>query len=332
MKIILDAHGGDNAPKEIVIGAALAAKELGVEMILAGRTDEIQHTAQQNGIDLKQLGIEIIHAADVISMNDTPTDILKSKRGSSMAAGLSALAEGKGDAFISAGNTGALLAGGTLIVKRVKGVKRPAIATLIPSATGHHTMLIDSGANADCRPEYFVQFGLMGQIYMRDILHIKNPSVGLLNVGTEETKGTQLVLDAYQLLKQDSGINFYGNVEGRDLTSGVCDVIVTDGFTGNIALKVVEGAGSFIKQSLKSLFTANIKTKIGALLVKDGLASFKKAIDYTEHGGAPLLGLQKPVIKAHGSSNAKAIKNAVRQAKYCIEADISGKLSGLFQE
>jgi glycerol-3-phosphate acyltransferase PlsX len=310
VKIIVDGFGGDNAPLEVLKGCASAVNEYGVDILITGKEDTIKQMAEKNGISLK--GIEILNAEQQITMEDSPRDILKAKSDSSMAVGLSVLAQGKGDAFVSAGNTGALVFGASYIVKCIKGIKRPALAPILPSDTGCY-MLLDGGANLECRPQMLQQFGIMGSIYMEKIIHKSKPRVGLVNVGSEETKGGALQKQAYELLK-DASINFYGNIEARDIPYGVCEVVVADGFTGNIILKLTEGLGLTFAGYLKALFKRNILTKLAALMVMSGISDFKKKMDYTEYGGAPLMGIKKPVIKAHGSSNAKAFKNAIRQA------------------
>jgi glycerol-3-phosphate acyltransferase PlsX len=261
--------------------------------------------------------VAVAHASQVVEMSDSPASSGRDKPDSSMAVGLKMLAAGEGDAFVSAGNTGALLAGAILSVKRIRGIKRAALAPVIPTKSGG-AILIDCGANLECKPGYLLQFGYMGSLYAQKVLGMDTPRVGLLNVGAEETKGTEVIKEAYQLLKGADGagkLRFIGNVEGRDVAFGAADVVVSDGYGGNIFLKTMEGVGLFFADMLKGLFTKNIGTKLSALMVKKGLRAFKKTLDYTETGGSPLLGLQKPVIKAHGSSNAKAIKNAIRQAK-----------------
>jgi glycerol-3-phosphate acyltransferase PlsX len=257
-------------------------------------------------------------------MSDSPSASGKDKPDSSMAVGLKMLAAGEGDAFVSAGNTGALLAGAIFTAKRIKGIKRAALAPIVPTKAGS-AILIDCGANLECKPEYLLQFGLMGSLYAQRALGVENPRVGLLNIGAEETKGLEVHQEAYKLLRDASHakkLNFIGNIEGRDASFGAADVIVSDGYGGNIFLKTMEGVGLFFADTLKGLFYQNALTKLSALIVKGGLRSFKKKLDYTETGGSPLLGLQKPVIKAHGSSNAKAIKNAVRQAKNFAEGGV----------
>ena len=319
MKIIVDAFGGDNAPLEIIKGCAMAVEKYDdVEIILTGDEETIRKVADDENISMER--IEIVHAPDVIEMSDHPTELMKSKKNSSMAVGLRLLADGGGDAMISAGSTGAMLTGATLIVKRIKGVKRPALAPVMPNADGKF-MLIDCGANADCRPEMLVQFGIMGSAYMEKVLGVKKPRVCLANIGAEESKGRELELETYKLLKT-APVNFTGNIEARQVPLGDADVVVADGFTGNIMLKLYEGMAKFFAGELKTLLTANAKSKLAALLVMKNVKAFRKKVDYSEYGGAPLLGTAKPVIKAHGSSDAKAFYNAVRQAKTFTETGV----------
>lgn len=323
MKIAVDAFGGDNAPLEIIKGAVAAKNEYGVDILLTGNEDIIKSVAVDNNIDIS--GIEIAHTEEVFDMHDQPTDIVRSKKNTSLGLALQLVAEDKADAFVSAGSTGAVVAGATFIVKRIKGVKRPALGTVLPSRTKKF-ILMDCGANAECRPEMLQQFGIMASLYMQNIEGVENPEVGLLNIGTEDTKGTPLQLEAYKLLKE-SPINFVGNIESREMPAGVCDCIIADGFTGNIALKLYEGVAMNLMKMIKGVFTTNFKTKISYLLAKSEMKGLKKFADYGEVGGAPLLGVKKPVIKAHGGSDAKAIKNAIRQAKLCIENDVINKIS-----
>ena len=323
MKIAVDAFGGDNAPLEIIKGAVAAKNEYGVDILLTGNEEIIRSVAVDNNIDIS--GIEIAHTEEVFDMHDQPTDIVRSKKNTSLGLALQLVSEDKADAFVSAGSTGAVVAGATFIVKRIKGVKRPALGTVLPSRTKKF-ILMDCGANAECRPEMLQQFGIMASLYMQNIEGVENPEVGLLNIGTEDTKGTPLQLEAYKLLKE-SPINFVGNIESREMPAGVCDCVIADGFTGNIALKLYEGVAMNLMKMIKGVFTTNFKTKISYLLAKSQMKSLKKFADYGEVGGAPLLGVKKPVIKAHGGSNAKAIKNAIRQAKLCIENDVINKIS-----
>lgn len=323
MNIIVDAFGGDNAPLEVIKGTAQAAAELGVDIILTGNEKIIRETAEKNGISLEK--ISIIHTESVIDIHEEPTEVIKSKKDCSMAVGLQALADGKGDAFVSAGSTGALVVGSTFIAKRIKGVKRPALAPILPSANGH-IILMDGGANVDCRPEMLMQFGIMGSCYMEKVMGISSPKVGLLNVGAEDTKGREIDKEAYKLL-QNAPVDFYGNLEARDLPKGVCQVAVSDGFTGNIALKLYEGMGSFFAGELKGMLMGGLGGKLAALLIMKKVKAFKKKLDYKEVGGAVLMGIAKPVIKAHGSSDARAFYNAVRQAKQCVDGDVIGEIT-----
>ena len=322
MKIIVDAFGGDNAPKAVLEGASLAVKELGVEIIAVGDEEAINACAAEN--DIRMEGITVRHAPDVLTMHDNPTDVLKKKPDSSLAVGLRMLREGEGDAFVSAGSTGALLVGATLLVKRLPGIKRPALATVIPGAE-HPYLLCDCGANADCRPEMLVQFARMGAAYAEKVMGVAYPAVGLINNGTEESKGGELQLAAHGLLKE-SGLHFIGNVEARELNAGACDVAVCDGFTGNVVLKLTEGVAKLMSGKIKKVFAGSFAGKLAYLLTRPAIKEFRASMDYTEYGGAPILGVCAPVIKAHGSSNAKAIKNAVRQAKACVENDVVGAI------
>lgn len=315
-KIIVDGFGGDSAPAEVLKGCRLAVDELKAQILLTGDEEKLRAAARELGVSLD--GIEILHAPDVITMEDDPTDIRRAKKESSMAVGLRALAEGKGDAFVSGGNTGALAVGATLYVKRMAGVKRAALATVVPCDGGCY-LLLDAGANAECRPEMLAQFGVMGSVYMERVQGVKNPRVGLVNVGVEEHKGGETQRAAYQLLKQ-APVNFVGNVEARDIPAGAADVCVCDGFTGNVILKLTEGLASSLMGKIKGLFLASPLTKLAALTLKSGIKELKAQMDYSEYGGAPLMGIARPVIKAHGSSNAKAFKNAIRQAMRFVES------------
>lgn len=311
MRVVVDAYGGDNAPLEIIKGAAAASNEYGVDITLTGNQTEIEKIISENALSFRG-ELKIIHTEDVISMHDDPTSLLKAHSESSMALAFKELVEDRADAFVSAGSTGAVVVGGTLMVKRIKGIKRPALAGLIPSPDGHY-MLMDMGANAECRPEMLEQFGIMASAYLSRVEGIENPKIGLLNIGTEDTKGAELQKQAYALLKQ-APINFVGNIESREMPKGVCDAVITDGFTGNIALKLIEGTAVTFFKMVKGVMYKNIFNKLAALVLKKDLYSLKGMMDSSEVGGAPLLGVRKTVIKAHGSSDAKAIKNAVKQA------------------
>lgn len=328
MRIIVDAFGGDHAPLEVLKGCALAKEEYGVEITLCGDEEKIRACAKDNGIALD--GMDILHAPAVIPVEADPTTLLKEYADSSMAMGMKALKNGEGDAFVSAGSTGALVVGASLIVKRLKSVRRVGLATVIPNANKFY-LLMDAGANAECRPEMLAQFGVMGSVYMERLKGVKNPRVGLINIGTEETKGLELQLESYKLL-QKAPVNFIGNVEARGLALGECDVAVCDGFVGNVALKLTEGLAKYFSNELKGMFMANLKTKIAALLMKDKISAFKKSMDYKEHGGAPLLGASLPVIKAHGSSDAKAFKNAIRQAKEYVDNKVIEEMQNALHE
>ena len=323
MNIIVDAFGGDNAPLEVIKGAADAVAKLDVDVTLTGNESIIKKTAEENGISLDR--ISIIHTESVIDIHEEPTEVIKGKSDCSMAVGLKALADGKGDAFVSAGSTGALVVGATFIAKRLKGIKRAALAPILPTAKGH-VILMDGGANVDCQPEMLLQFGIMGSCYMERVMGLKSPKVGLLNVGAEDTKGREMDIEAYKLLK-DAPLDFYGNLEARELPFGVCQVAVSDGFTGNIALKLYEGMGSFFAGELKGMLTSGLSGKLAALMIMPKVKAFKKKLDYTEVGGAVLMGISKPVIKAHGSSNAKAFYNAIRQAKNCVDGKVIEAIS-----
>ena len=329
MKIILDAMGGDNAPQAPVLGAIEAAKTYGSQITLVGRGEEILNVLRKEGIDDLPDGIEIANADDVVDMHDDPASVIHKRKNSSMVIGLKMLADGQGDAFISAGSTGALLTGATLIVKRVKGIRRAAMGPAMPNKAGGKTVILDCGANAECTPEFLLQFGLVGSLHARKTYGIENPRVGLLNIGTEDSKGTPLQKEAYGLLKQagDQGlINFVGNVEARDVPLGAVDVVVCDGFSGNVLLKSIEGTAMFMGSLMKRMFKKNLITNIGALCCMSGIKNLTKMLDYREIGGTEFLGIRKPVIKAHGSSDAVAFRNAVRQAELAASGDISAEL------
>lgn len=317
MNIIVDAFGGDNAPVEIVKGCIEAKEEFGIDITLVG-TNELNSICKENDLSIEDFSIE--YAESVISQNEAGTDILKKKKDSTMAVGLKLLADGKGDAFISAGNSGALCAGATFIVKRIKGIKRPAFAPLLPKSNGFF-MLLDAGANVECKPQYLLQFAQMGSIYMEKVMGIKNPTIGLANVGTEEHKGTSLQLDAYKLL-QDSDLYFSGNIESRNIVLNGTDVVVCDGFTGNMILKTYEGVAKALLSEIKSIFNKNVKNKMAASILLKDLKEFKKKFDYNEFGGAPIIGCTKPVFKAHGSSTAKTFKNALRLTKEYVNQNV----------
>ncbi len=318
MKIIVDAMGGDHAPQAPVAAAVKAVSEMGVQIILVGKRDVLENELKKNNYSGQDITIE--DADDVVSNHEEPVKAVRTKKNASVVVAANMLKDGKGDAMLSMGNTGALLAAGLLIVGRIKGILRPALAALLPSAKGPK-MLIDAGANTNCKAENLVQFGIMGSIYMKNVLEIENPTVGLMSNGEEEGKGDELTKETFPLLK-NAPVNFIGNIEGRDVMEGTADVITCDGFVGNVILKTVEGMGHVVSQKIKGIFLKNIFSKIGALFVMSGINEFKQTMDYREYGGAPLLGTKKPVIKGHGSSDAKAVFSAIYQAKKFVETNV----------
>ena len=329
MKIILDAMGGDNAPQAPVLGAIEAVKRYNADIILVGRGQEILEVLKKNGLDTLPEGMEIAHADDVGDMHDDPATVIHKRKNSSMIIGLKMLADGKGDAFVSAGSTGALLTGATLLVKRVRGIRRAAMAPAMPTKAGTKVIICDCGANAECTPEFLLQFGLVASAYSKFTLGVENPKVGLLNIGSEDSKGTQLQRDAYALLKDASDrglLNFTGNVEAREVPLGAVDVVVCDGFSGNILIKSIEGTAMFMGSMLKRMFKKNLGSKLGYLLCKSGVQDMMKLLDYREIGGTQFLGIKKPVIKAHGASDALAFRNAVKQAMTAAEGDFTAQL------
>ena len=320
MKIIVDAMGGDNAPGEIVKGAVRAQRELGVEIVLVGRREDVEACLKaENCTD-----IPVIDAREVITMEDDPSTATRRKKDASMTVGLNQLRDGAADAMVSAGSTGALLTGATLIVKRIRGIRRAALAPVLPAGE-HGVMLIDCGANVECTPEYLLQFAYMGSFYAKKMMGCPEPRVGLLNVGTEDTKGGSLQHETFALLKQadaEGRIRFIGNVEGTGVFNGGVDVVVTDGFTGNVLLKATEGVIKYMMKSLKGVFYASLPNKLAAAVLKKDLKAMAKSMDVNEVGGTALVGISKPVIKAHGSSNAASIFAAIRQAKIFVESGI----------
>ena len=320
MKIIIDAMGGDNAPAAVVKGAVRAKKELGVDIVLVGREEDVKACLENEGCS----DIEIVDAREVVTMEDDPSTATRRKKDSSMTVALNLLKDGKGDAVVSAGSTGALLTGATLIVKRIRGIRRAALAPVLPAGE-HGIMLIDCGANVECTPEYLLQFAYMGSFYAKKLMGCDNPRVGLLNVGTEDTKGGELQHQSFELLKQaheEGRINFVGNVEGTGVFAGAADVVVTDGFTGNVLLKATEGCIKFMMTQLKGVFYKNTKNKLAAAVLKSDLAQMKRSMDVNEVGGTALIGISKPVIKAHGSSDDKSIFAAIRQAVGVVNSGI----------
>ena len=329
MRIILDAMGGDHAPEAPVLGAIEAAKAYASQITLVGRGEDILNVLKEHHIENLPEGVKIANAEDVVDMHDDPANVIRKKPNSSMVLGLKMLADGQGDAFVSAGSTGALLSGATLLVKRVKGIRRAAMGPAMPNKAGGKTVILDCGANAECTPEFLLQFGLVGSLHAKATYGVENPKVGLLNIGTEDTKGTPLQKEAYGLLKQasDKGlINFVGNVEARDVPLGAVDVVVCDGFAGNVLLKSIEGTAMFMGSLISKMFKKNLLSKLAAALVMKDIKAFKKLLDYREIGGTQFLGIKKPVIKAHGSSDAIAFRNAIRQAEEAAAHDISAQL------
>ncbi|MEA4993969.1 MAG: phosphate acyltransferase PlsX [Oscillibacter sp.] len=316
MKIIVDAMGGDNAPVEIVKGALAAHRAYGMEIVLVGRAAQVLGAVEGCGEKTLPAGMQIKDAAEVVEIADDPATAFKKKKDSSLTVGLNMLKEGLGDGFVSAGSTGALLAGATLVVKRIRGVRRAALCPQIP-VLGGKAVLCDAGANAECTPEYLLQFAFLGSLYAQKVMGMERPRVGLLNIGAESEKGDTLRHETYAVLDEAGRagrLHFIGNIEASDAMLGEADVIVADGFTGNVMLKSLEGTAKLMSKELKGLFLSGTKTKLAALLMKDKMAEFKRMMDPGEVGGTPFLGITKPVIKAHGGSDARAIQNAVRRA------------------
>ncbi len=329
MKVILDAMGGDLAPEAAVLGALDANRDFGAQVTLVGKSEEILEILRKSGCNNLPEGMEIAGAEDVVDMHDDPSKVIHQRKNSSMVVGLRMLAQGQGDAFVSAGSTGALLTGATLLVKRIKGIRRASMGPAMPNKKGGNTVIVDCGANAECTPEFLLQFGLVGSAYAKKRLGVENPKVGLLNIGTEDSKGTQLQKDAYALLTeaaQKGLLNFVGNVEARDVPLGAVDVVVCDGFSGNVLLKSIEGTAMFVGSLMKKMFKKNALSKLGYLLCSSGVKDMMKLLDYHEIGGTQLLGIQKPVIKAHGASDRLAFRNAIRQAMEAAENDITPEL------
>ena len=329
MKIILDLMGGDNAPLAPLDGAAQAVREYGVEIIGLGDEALIRKTAAEHSIPLD--GIELVHCTENIEMCDEPARAVRQKKDSTIVVGLNMLKEGRGDAFVSAGSTGALHVGTSLIVRALRGIKRPALATMIPAQKGAY-LLLDCGANVECRVDMLEAFAVMGTCYMKRVEGIQDPSCALVNNGAEESKGTPLLRETHQKLKTTPGIRFVGNIEPRDIPAGNVDVVVCDGFTGNVVLKLTEGVAKMVMGMVKGAFLSGLAGKVAYLLIRGQVANLKKQMDSEEYGGAPFLGARQPVIKAHGSSKAKGIKNAIRQAKKCVENDLCGTMQAALDE
>ena len=319
MRIVVDGMGGDNAPKAVVGGVVEAIKEYDVEIVVTGDKDLLEKEFSSYEFDRSKL--EIIHTTEVIENEDKPVQAIRRKKDSSMVVGLNLIKEKKADAIVSAGSTGALLTGATLIVGRIKGIDRPCLCPCMPNIKGSMTIIADSGANADCKPRNLSEFAMMANIYLKKVLNVESPRIGIANIGSEEGKGNELVKAAYEELKS-MDLNFVGNIEGRDVIEYKADVIVCDGFTGNIMLKTCEGVALGMMKLMKETLMSSTKGKLGALLIKDDLRKLKAFLDYSEYGGAPFLGVKGGVIKAHGSSDAKAIKNAINQAIHFVNGNV----------
>ena len=330
MKIILDAMGGDFAPEAPVLGAIDANQAYGAQITLVGRGEEILEVLKKHNIENLPEGVEIAYADEVVDMHDDPANVIRKKKNSSMVVGLRMLTEGQGDAFVSAGSTGALLSGATLSGKRVKGIRRAAMAPSMPTKTGKKVIICDCGANAECTPEFLLQFGLVASMYAKKTLNVENPRVGLLNIGTEDTKGTQLQLDAYALLTKahEQGlINFVGNVEARGVPLGEVDVVVCDGFSGNVLIKTIEGTAMFFGSMMKhKIFKRSTMSKVGYLFCRKGVDDVMKMMDSRVVGGTQFLGIKKPVIKCHGNSDRLAFRNGIRQAIQAAQGNFSDEL------
>ncbi|MDD7215082.1 MAG: phosphate acyltransferase PlsX [Anaerovoracaceae bacterium] len=319
MRIILDGMGGDNAPAAVVEGAVIASKDIEHEIVIIGQEELIQNELNKYRYNPKK--ISVVNAREVITNEEAPVRAVRSKKDSSIVRGINMVKNGEGDIFISAGSTGALLSGGLFILGRIQGIDRPALASVYPIVGGTPSLLVDAGANAECKPNNLLEFGIMGNIYMEKVIGRENPKVGLVNIGTEAAKGNTLTKAAYELLEQ-SDMNFIGNVEAREVPKGVCDVIVCDGFTGNVVLKLTEGLAWNILQVIKKKFTDGVKAKLGAALLIDKLSELKTEFDYSEYGGAPILGVKGPIVKMHGSSSANAVKNTILKGIPYVEEKV----------
>jgi phosphate acyltransferase len=326
MKLAIDAMGGDNAPKEIVLGAMKAVEAFSdIHITLYGDNRKIEETLKGHE------RISVVHTDEVILGTDEPVRAVRRKKNASMVLAAQAVADGLADACISAGNTGALMAAGLFVIGRIEGIERPALTPTLPTIGGEGFLLLDVGANADARPEHLQQYAIMGSIYAEKVRGIRNPRVGLLNIGTEEKKGNDLTKQAFSLLKT-TNLNFIGNVEARDLLDGVADVVVTDGFTGNMVLKTIEGTALSVFKMVKTALTSSLKNKLAAAVLKPELTGLKNKMDYSEYGGAGLFGIKAPVIKAHGSSDAKAIFSAIRQARVMVESNVTELVKSSIEE
>ena len=336
MKIIIDAMGGDNSPDEIIKGCVDTINEIESEIILVGNekiiNEKVKEFYGKENISEISEKLSIKNATEVIENTESPTDAIKKKKDSSMVVAFNMLKNGEGDAFVSAGSTGAFMAGGLLLVGRIKGIDRPALCPILPTYDGKGFMLVDAGANTNCRPINLLQFAEMGQIYMKNVMGIENPKVGLLNIGAEEGKGNELMKDSFVKLSENEHVNFYGNIEGRDIFNGDVNVVVADGFTGNVTLKTTEGIGAMVTKLLKEELMSNFFYKILAMLMKPALKRFKKRMDYSEYGGALLLGIKKPMIKCHGTANAKIVKYTLKQAENFAKNNVVESIEKVIME
>lgn len=327
MKVVVDGMGGDNSPQAIVEGCVLAQKEYGVDIIITGPKEVIE--AELSKYEYNKQCISVVDAREVISTNEAPVKALKTKKDSSLVKALEMVKSGEADAIVSAGSTGAFLAGCTLIVKRIKGISRPALAPVMPGKNGPF-MIIDVGANADCKPQYLTQFAHMGKVYFENVLHVNNPTVGLVNIGEEEEKGNELTKAAHKLLKEENNLNFIGNIEPREIPKGEVNILVCDGFVGNTVLKMYEGVAETILNELKAEIMSGFVSKVGGVLLKPVFKRFKKHYDYKEYGGAAFLGVNGICIKAHGSSDARAFKNAIKLSKTYYDTEVLEKVKAAF--
>lgn len=320
MKIVIDGMGGDNAPMAPVEGACMAVKEYGVDIVITGDKDQLEAELAKHDCDKSK--IEIVHTTQIITNDEKPVAAIRRKTDSSMVVALNMVKNKEADAMVSAGSTGALLSGGVFVIKRIKGISRPCICTAIPTMDGGVSLLSDTGANVDCNGQQLVDFAAMSNIYAKRVMKIDNPRIALANIGTEEGKGNELLKTTYDLLKDRKDMNFIGNMETREILNGVCDVVICDGFIGNVIVKTLEGTVLSLFKKMKETIMSSTKAKIGALLMKDSLRGFKDSLDYSSHGGAPFLGVEGGLIKAHGSSDARAIKNAIRQAIQFVDGNV----------
>lgn len=336
MKILIDAMGGDNSPDEIIKGCVDTINEIESEIILIGNEKIINQKVKdfygKENITEVNSKLSIRNATEVIENTESPTDAIKKKKDSSMVVAFKMLKEGEGDVLVSAGSTGAFMAGGLLLVGRIKGIDRPALCPILPTYDGKGFMLVDAGANTNCRPINLLQFAEMGQIYMKNVMGVENPKVGLLNIGAEEGKGNELMKESFTKLSENENVNFFGNIEGRDIFNGDVNVVVADGFTGNVTLKTTEGIGAMVTKLLKEELMSNFFYKMLAMLMKPALKRFKKRMDYSEYGGALLLGIKKPMVKCHGTANAKIVRFTLKQAENFAKNNVVESIEKIIAE